>query len=377
MNRRERDGFDDLPILADLRELLADHMHAAGAQGAGAPARRPRPGGWALNGARRAGLALAVAVALAVVAVGLVALHQRTAGRHTTPPASGGNVHRTTPPVNPAPSPGSKLATTAQHQVIAHDHACSQPTNRGQTIDHGSPGHAVLSLLGVLRRPALPADPTNRVLHSIGWDIGAGVYVNYIRRARTEYGRSYWIVPEARTTPFGPIPARCYREFHATLVRDLRHASPALQAQALRAQRDQLDIMRSQSEHRAGICFIEIGLHVRPHPGAVGFGCDPGVQGVVPGSGGNGSGYHGGGTILSGMAPDGIVAVTAHYPASASDPARTITSNVVNNVYVIKVPPNTSRPAVDAVWSVKMSDGRVLTPQQLHVNLGLPGGGGG
>ena len=30
-----------------------------------------------------------------------------------------------------------------------------------------------------------------------------------------------------------------------------------------------------------------------------------------------------------------------------------------------------------APWSVKMSDGRVLTPQQLQVNLGIPGGGGG
>jgi hypothetical protein len=377
MDRRERDGFNDLPILADLRELLAEHMREASVQGAPGAGRRLRPGGWALTGARRAGLALAVAVALAVVAVGLVALHQRAGGRHSTPPAGGGIVHHKTAPVNPAPSPGSKLAGKAQHQVIAQDHGCAQPTNRGQTIDHGSPGHAVLSLLGVLRRAPLPADPTDKVLHSIGWDIVAGVYVNYIRRARTEYGRSYWIVPEARTTPFGPIPARCYREFHATLMRDLRHVSPALRAQALRAQRDQFSTMRSQSEHRAGICFIEIGLHVRPHPGAVGFGCSPGVQGVVPGFGSSGSGDRGGGTIVSGMVPDGVVAVTAHYPASSSDPAHTITSNVVNNVYVIKVPPNTARPAFGAAWSMKMSDGRVLTPPQLQVNLGLPAGGAG
>jgi hypothetical protein len=370
----DRERFDDLPILGDLRELLAAHMREAGATG---PARadRRRRGGWAVAGLRRVPLALAVAVAVAVVAVGLLALHHSAAHPPTTPPARQGTVHHTVP-VNPPPSQGANLASQAQHQVIARDHACAQPTNRGQTIDSGSPGHAVLSLLGVLRRPPLPPDPTNRVLHSIGWDIGAGVYINYIRRARTEFGRSYWIVPEARTTPFGPIPARCYREFHATLLHDLRDASPALRAQALRAQRDQFDVMRSQSEHRAGLCFIEIGLHVRPHPGAVGFGCTPGVQGVIPG-GGNASGDRGGGTIVSGLAPDGVVAVTVHYKASGSHPAHTITSDVVNNVYVIKVPPNTGHEPFDATWRIRMSDGHVLTPQQLQMRLGIPGGGGG
>lgn len=364
MDGRER--FEDLPILADLRDQLAAQMRPA-------PARRS--GGWARAGLRRASLTLAVAVALAVVAVGLLALHHRAAGHHATGPAGGGAVHHTLP-VNPPPTPGQKLVNQAQQQVVHHDRACSPPTNRGQTIDHGSPGQAVLSLLGVLRRPPLPPDPTNKVLHSIGWDIGAGVYVNYIRRARTEYGRSYWIVPEARTSPFGPIPARCYREFHSTLVRDLRGASPSLRAQALDDQRLQISGMRAQTEHRAGLCFIEIGLHVRPHPGAVGFGCSPGTSGVIPGQSGSGSGDRGGGTIMSGMAPDGVVSVTIHYDASAKDPAHTITSDVVNNVYVLKVPPNTAHQPFPATWRIKMADGRVLTPEQLKNLIGVQHGGG-
>jgi len=380
MDRRDPDRFEDLPILADLRGLLADHMHTAGAAGpasvAGpAPATRARHG-WAVHGLRRVPLALAVAVAIAVVAVGLVALHHRTATHHTTPPAHHGPVHQTIP-VNPPPTPGEKLANQAQHQVTGRDHACSPPTNRGQTIDHGSPGQSLLKVLGVLRRPPLPPDPTNRVLYIIGWDKGAGVYVNYIRRARTVYGRSYWIVPEARTTPFGPIPARCYREFRSTLRRDLHHASPSLRNQALAAQRAQISALRAQTEHTAGLCFIEIGLHVRPHPGAVGFGCAPGLQGLVPGFGGNGSGDRAGGTITSGLAPDGVVSVTARYNASGNDPAHTITSNVVNNVYVIKVPPNTAHQPFPASWRIRMSDGRVLTPQQLQSRLGLPAAGGG
>jgi hypothetical protein len=374
MDGSDHDRFEDLPILADLRNLLADHMREASVPGALPAARRLPAQRWALAGVRRAGLTLAVAVALAVVAVGLVALHHRTAAHHSPPPAGHGPVPHTAPVTPAPPSPGSTLANKAQHQVIARDHACAQPTNRGQTIDHGSPGHAVLALLGVLRRPPLAPDPTNKVLRSIGWDIGAGVYVNYIRRARTEFGRSYWIVPEARTTPFGPIPARCYREFHTTLLRDLRNASPALRSQALSAQRGQVDVMRSQSEHRAGLCFIEIGLHVRPHPGAVGFGCSPGVQGLVPGLSGNDSGDGAGGTIISGIVP---VAVTARYPGSGSGPAHTVTSDVVNNVYVIKVPPDTAHAPFDGAWRIRMSDGRVLTPQQLQARLGIPVQGGG
>ncbi|HEX3977294.1 MAG TPA: hypothetical protein VHW96_13595 [Solirubrobacteraceae bacterium] len=115
--------------------MLAAHMRAAPAH---------RSGGWARAGLRRVPLALAMALALAVVAVGL------------------------------PPTPGQNLANQAQRQVLHHDRACSPPTNRGQTIDHGSPGQAVLSLLGVLRRPPLAPDPTNKVLYGIGWDAGAG-----------------------------------------------------------------------------------------------------------------------------------------------------------------------------------------------------------
>jgi hypothetical protein len=367
MNRRERDGFDDLPILADLRELLADHVHTAGVQGVGAATRHRRPGGWALNGARRAGVALAVAVALAVVAVGLLALHQQTAGHHSSGPA--GNVHHPSPPAGgPSPSAINGYVNTAQRQTVARDHACSPPSNRGRTIDHGAPPETMLSTLGVLRRPPLGPDPTNKVLYSIGWDAEAGVYVNYIRRARTEYGRSYWIVPEARVTPFGPIPARCYAEFRATLRHDLRHASPRLRRQTLETQKEELQADRQSSEHREGLCFIEIGLHVRPHPGAVGFGCSPGISGTVPPSGGNGSGDHAGGTIMSGMAHDGVVAVTVHYDAGGRDPAQTITSDVVNNVYVLRIPAHTAHQAFPSAWRLRLTDGRVVS--------GVRGGGG-
>lgn len=390
MDRRERDGFEDLPILADLRELLAAHMRetAATAPGhaAGTPTRARRRTGWALAGLRRAPLALAVAVALAVVAVGLVALHQRTAAHH----ASAQSGHGSQPPASAEPPPAVVPGEInhARKQVIAHDPACAQTTNHGQTIDRGSPPESMLSVLGVLRRPPLSPDPTDRVLHSIGWDAGAGVYVNYLRRARTEYGRSYWLVPEARTSPFAPIPARCDAELRATLKRDLRHASAARRTQALRALDAQLSAERAQSQHRQGLCFVEIGLHTRPHPGAVGFGCS-----AVPAQGnplvdGNRSGDRGGGTIQSGVVADGYVSVSVHFPAAGGAPALTLSSDVVNNVYVLKVPRRPGRASFPDQWRLRRADGGVLTigsvvppptvvPVQRTHGVRTGGGGGG
>lgn len=350
----DRDTFEDLPILGELRHLLGAHMRDAATAGT-APPDLPRRGpGWAATGLRRVGLALAVAVALAVVAVGLVVLHHGGAARH---PA----INPTAPPNHPSPGPSPAVTSQlnrAQRQTIAHDPACQTHANRGPTIDHGSPGPSMLSRLAVLRRPPLAPDPTTKVLNHLGWDAGAGVYVNYIRRARTAYGRSYWIVPEARTTPFAPIPARCYRELRAALVRDLRHVTPALRAEALRAQHAQLSVQRLQSEHRQGVCFIEIGLHVHPHPGAVGFGCSGAPFGPGPFVAGNGSGARGGATIESGVVVDGILWVSVRYGASAQHPARTFTSAVINNVYVIKIPSGMTHAV--GHWSARKADGRTV-----------------
>jgi hypothetical protein len=113
-------------------------MREATVEGAlGAKRRRPA-GDWALAGVRRTGLALAVAVALAVVAVGLVALHHRTPGHHANGPAGHGSQPSATP-VGPSPPVVPGDINRAQKQVIADDPACAQTTNHGQTIDRGSP----------------------------------------------------------------------------------------------------------------------------------------------------------------------------------------------------------------------------------------------
>ena len=289
------DGFEDLPILGELRERWPSTC----ARRSPRRVRRPgdgRPAGrWALAGVGRAGLALAVAVALAVVAVGLVALHHRTGGPRPRGPAG----HGTSPSASPS---GPRLRSSpvsigphASRRSPATTPVLSPPaTGRRPSRDRPR-----VHVVGPRRAPTptVTARPHRQGRRSLGWPTGGGVFVNYLRRARTEYGRSYWLIPEARATR-SVHPARCYREFRATLERDLRHASPVERDRALRAQQEQLGAERLQSEHRQGLCFVAIGLSIPAHvPAPSGFGCSAAPTSARPIVGGNGSGDRGGGTI--------------------------------------------------------------------------------
>jgi hypothetical protein len=74
--------------------------------------------------------------------------------------------------------------------------ACPQP----KPFIGGAPSQSLLSILGVLRRPATPADAlpasvkaifTKRGLNPLGREI----FVNYIRRARVISGTAYYVMP--------------------------------------------------------------------------------------------------------------------------------------------------------------------------------------
>src|ERR1039458_9869824 len=68
----------------------------------------------------------------------------------------------------------------------------------------GAPSQSLLSILGVLRRPATPADAlpasvkaflTKPILNPLGRE----VFVNYIRRARVISGTAYYVMPALYT----------------------------------------------------------------------------------------------------------------------------------------------------------------------------------
>jgi hypothetical protein len=198
--------------------------------------------------------------------------------------------------------------------------------------------------LGVLRRPAPPADRSTRMLMRNGFNAGAGVYVDYIRRARTIYGKSFYLIPEARIGVFGPIPRRCYREMRMTLQRDLRSAPAALRKPTLSAQAQQFAVQRLQARQQEGLCFAAVSLGFHGRLGGVDEGCTPGVpKARTPLAGGIGEGDRAGGTILASVVPDAVGSVTLDFFAGGGNPARSITSRAVNNVVVFKIPPHTAQ----------------------------------
>ncbi len=181
---------------------------------------------------------VAIAILVAGGAVALLAGHQQspTGHRGSRPP------HRT-PPV--APSRGAhrraspqqirelSYITGAQHRHTK-DPACrtrGELSPRGPAVNEGTPSATMLSVLGVLRRPATAADrlPAGFYRHGrlLADRISNDVYVRYIRLARVENGVSYYIVPVA-TIGSPPPPAhtlaRCYAEQMSALRRQMSRA---------------------------------------------------------------------------------------------------------------------------------------------------------
>jgi hypothetical protein len=347
----DRDDFNDLPILADLRAQLE--------------ARFSRPASRAQRAARR-GLGLvpvliATGTAIAVVVLALTVIRPGHA-QHNAPAAPVHHPPQLPPKPSPNPSPAqSRDIDKAQHAVIERDPACRVPVNRGQTVSGGSPGPAILSRLGVMRRPAPPRDAAWRTLFNNGWDIGAEVDVNYIREARIEYGKAYFLIPEGHTTPFGPIPSRCYAEMRTALERALRHVSPRQRALTLAQQAEQFSVQRTESSHRAGLCFAAVSLHHKRRIGGVDMGCSPGAQDFGPDlTGGIGERDRAGGTILAAIVPDGVASVTLRFAAGTGDPARAITSKAINNVVAFKIPPHTAHHGFPTEVIRRAADGHII-----------------
>ena len=85
------------------------------------------------------------------------------------------------------------LAGAAGAAPNAHFECAKRPT----TTSEGAPNAAILRTLGVLRSPATAADvlPTES---SPSFGLGEGVYVKYVRLARTTAGTAYYLIPVAK-----------------------------------------------------------------------------------------------------------------------------------------------------------------------------------
>jgi hypothetical protein len=290
-----------------------------------------------------ASLALTLLVAVLVLSLG----HAGGGGTHT----SGGG-HGASPTALTRRAEG--YIARAQRATLASDRACVVRFNVGPTFLRGAPPRALLSVLGVLRRRA-PA-PSNRLLNRIGISVGSEVHVNYIRLARRTFGERFYIIPEGNSSGRSTIPTRCFSETMTAVRRELRGAPAALRTRTLTLASAEIASDQSQDRNQASLCFA-----VLAHGRSLGTGCSP-VSGLFQYTGGldNGQPLRGGGTILSGVVPDGVASIVVHYSARHGDPARTLTASVINNVAVLKVPARTADQPFPTKIIWRSASGRVI-----------------
>jgi hypothetical protein len=312
---------------------------------------------------RNVPVALSVVIALVIAVVAVAVLHHRHAGRSAPPrltTASGSHPH---PKLIGQPGPAQKAIEAdigrASFETTRSDHACVSG-NRGPTTMHGAPGRSLLAQLGVLRRPEIPSSTLQALLGG-GFSVGSRVYIDYIRLARIDYGRAFYLIPEGNPSGLGSIPARCYTEMRARLMQIVVNLPTKERATALRQQAQGLQSMHQRTD-QPGLCFAVVTTqHVRP-PKGVNSGCSSTTSFLQPGlDGGIGLGDRAGGQIFAAIVPDSVATVTLYFSASSKDPARTLTSRAINNVVVFKIPPQTAHADFPTTITRRAANGQTIS----------------
>jgi hypothetical protein len=212
----------------------------------------------------------------------------------------GGATHAKSAPA-PAARPPAKAARLSAASCVS------------KAALQGAPSRSLLSILGVLRRPATPADAGSGITAQ---GFTSAVFVHYIRRARVVDGSPYYIYPAI-----------------------------------------------------VGGC----GTGEKPHQGVIELGKDLDLgHGLIGGAGGGGAtaaGIERGGEASSGspgsatsatmtiVVPDGVAKVTLHYPAGRASgyspkisPAVTVTTTPVENLVVVSVPRSNPLQKGTMIW---------------------------
>ena len=175
----------------------------------------------------------------------------------------------------------------------------------------------------MLRRPAAPADALPSSSHFLTHGFpGEQVFVHYIRRARTAFGRTWYV-----------IPAR----FNGCILGPPREGIILFGFGAL------------GGGGGGGQTAAVIAQH--------------GMWGLTSGGTGNPAGI----TYFHGVVPDGVATVTFHYPAGKvggfsrqSGGPVTVNAHVVNNVVVLSVPRagEQATQAVTVTW--RAANGKII-----------------
>ncbi len=242
---------------------------------------------------RHWGLAAAATVVAAAIAAILLAFSD-----------GGGESHPGSASVGPGHAPSKTARLSAA--------ACAATTSKAL---QGAPSRSLLSILGVLRRPATAADHIPRRLHLLG--AGSNAFVRYVRRTRVVNGSPYFIYPA--------IVSGC------------------------------------GSHARQGMMKLDTNIDLGG--GTVGATGDGGAtaadieQGRAVGTGPPGSGTS---ATVTMIVPDGVAKVILLYPAGRASgyspkisPAVTITTAPINNEVVVSVPRSAGGGAIhqaEMIW---------------------------
>ena len=247
---------------------------------------------------RHRGVAGAAIIAAAAIASILLAFTSGSGGSHAG--------HTAVPPAG-QPSKTARSSSAA----------CGQ----GEALE-GAPSKSLLSILGVLRRPATAVDHIPQRLHLLG--AGSNAFVHYVRRTRVVNGSPYYIYPA--------IVAGC------------------------------------GSHARQGMMHLDTNIDLGGAIGATGGGGASAAdieQGRDIGTGPPGSSTS---STLTMIVPDGVARVTLRYPAGRASgystkisPPFTIRITPVNNEVVVSVPRSGGGGAIHQakmIW--RAANGRII-----------------
>lgn len=317
----------------------------------GRPPRRRGRWSWLAGGLRAVPVIAAVAVTLAVVAGALVLLSHRGGQSPSAPaaPPDGTALSRLIANTPPAQLRREFALIEAATKTVTATTACHVTMPHGPTVIHGAPGRALLSTLGLLRRPATAAD--RLPARALGQE-GVAPYAGAARRALTVRHTAYYIVPIRETTAGEAPPQRCFSLQVQALQRALPTIPAALRSPTREIQAASIAYIRTllTGPPQDAICQVTVS--------GTSSSSDCGEQlqaiqhGGVPGDD-NGT--------YSGVVPDGVASVTLRFPPSTHRAASSVTGTVHNNVYVVRAAAAVpgKLPAVPTViWHA--ADGQVL-----------------
>lgn len=338
-----------------------------------------------------AGSVVAIASVLVVVIIAAGALvmlgrqhHHQGASPSTQGPLPGAGP---LPPAPPAafepqlPRRDNRYIDAAWRATVRRDPACNG--THGQQLTTGSPSPLLTSWFAILRHPATPAARLRSLLTSSQFGPPPGnlppgvqiskqeLYVNQIRKARSAFGATFYVIPAGNVTGQRGVPARCSGEQLAAITHQIAHLPRGRQTEILTAQQRYLAYGRYQALHPEGVCatFVPAGAHQLDL--ADNLGCatlaDFGRWGVLA----DADAILPRAAVFWTVVPDAVAKVTWQFAGgtAGTTQAVSITAHPVNNVAVARAPFARNRSGFPSTITLHDAHGRLIKQIKVTPNM--------